>query len=113
MAFWSKLFGSDKIISAGINTIDKIVYTDEEKVDNKLSLLKLYEPFKLAQRLLAVIYSIPYAVCWLVTFIASFWIDVSVQRELLLGEMFYINITILGFYFGSGAVEGVISKFKK
>ena len=67
MAFWSKLFGSDKIISAGINTIDKIVYTDEEKADNKLSLLKLYEPFKLAQRLLAVIYSIPYAICWLVT----------------------------------------------
>ena len=113
MSFWSKLFGADKIIDAGIKGIDAMVFTDEEKSKAKMSLLKLYEPYKLAQRYLAMIYSIPYALAWLITFISSFWLNVDVQREMLLGEAFYINITILSFYFGGGLLEGVVSKLKK
>ncbi len=113
MGFFSRLFGSDKIIDAGVNGIDALVFTDEEKSNAKMQFLKLYEPYKLAQRYLALIYSIPYALAWLVTFIASFFIDVALQIELLKGDAFYINIVILSFYFGGGAAEGIVGKFKK
>jgi hypothetical protein len=113
MGFFSRLFGSDKIIDAGVNGIDAMIFTDEEKSNAKMQFLKLYEPYKLAQRYLALIYSIPYALAWLVTFIASFFIDVALQIELLKGDAFYINIVILSFYFGGGAAEGIVGKFKK
>jgi len=113
MGFFSRLFGSDKIIDAGVNGIDAMIFTDEEKSNAKMQFLKLYEPYKLAQRYLALIYSIPYALAWLVTFIASFFIDVALQIELLKGDAFYINIVILSFYFGGGAASGVVEKLKK
>ncbi len=113
MGFFSRLFGSDKIIDAGVNGIDAMIFTDEEKSNAKMQFLKLYEPYKLAQRYLALIYSIPYALAWLVTFIASFFIDVALQTELLKGDAFYINIVILSFYFGGGAASGVVEKLKK
>ena len=113
MGFFSKLFGDDKIIDAGISGIDALVFTDEEKSNAKMQFLKLYEPYKLAQRYLALIYSIPYAMGWLITFIASLFVDVATQIELLKGDAFYINIVILSFYFGGGAAEGIVGKFKK
>ncbi len=113
MGFFSRLFGSDKIIDTGLNGIAAMIFTDEEKSNAKMQFLKLYEPYKLAQRYLALIYSIPYALAWLVTFIASFFIDVALQIELLKGDAFYINIVILSFYFGGGAAEGIVGKFKK
>ena len=113
MGFFSKIFGSDKIIDAGVSGIDAMIFTDEEKSNAKMQFLKLYEPYKLAQRYLALIYSIPYALAWLTTFIASFFIDVALQMELLKGDAFYINILILSFYFGGGAAEGIVEKFKK
>jgi hypothetical protein len=112
MGFFSKLFGSDKIIDAGVNGIDAMFFTDEEKSNAKMQFLKLYEPYKLAQRYLALIYSIPYALAWLVTFIASFFVDVALQMELLKGDAFYINIVILSFYFGGGAAEGIVKQIK-
>ena len=48
MGIWNSLFGNDKIIDAGINGIDQMVFTDEEKSSAKMKFLKLYEPFKLA-----------------------------------------------------------------
>lgn len=120
MGFIGRLFGSQKAIDAGISGLDKIFYTDEEKAENKLKaapwkikLLKAYEPFKLAQRILAITYSVPYILAWVSCYIASFWINVDVQKEILGGQIAYINITIIGFYFGGGAVEGLIREAKK
>lgn len=107
MNILGKLFGSDKIIDAGIKGIDAIVYTEEEKALSKLALLKAYEPFKIAQRFLALIFGIPYAVAWSVTFLVSFWLDVDKQLELLSGDMGLANALILGFYFGGGAAESI------
>ena len=51
-----KLFGSDKVIGKAVdgvyNGVDKLFYTDEEKADNWRLAMKVYEPFKLAQRLI-------------------------------------------------------------
>lgn len=110
MNLLGKLFGSDKVISAGINGIDSIVYTDQEKAENKLLLLKAYEPFKIAQRFLALIFGVPYALGWFVTFISSFWIEVDTQLALLSGDMGVAVALILGFYFGGGAAESFFKK---
>ena len=107
MGIWSKLFGSDNVIQAGIDGIDAMVYTDEEKGRHKIALLNAYAPFKLAQRLLAVTFCIPYAVAWFVTFIASFFIGVTKQLEMLLSPvgLSSIVLAIVVFYFGGGAMS--------
>ena len=110
---FKKLFGSEKVIDSGINAIDAMVFTDEEKSNAKMAFLKLYEPYKVAQRYIALILTIPYSIGWTIAFMASFYTDVSVQLAMLKGDMFYIVITILSFYFTSGAGEGIIRAFKK
>lgn len=110
MSIFSRLLGSDKIIDAGINGIDAIFYTDQEKAENKKAFLKLYEPFKVAQRYLALIFSIPYVTAWLITFVASFWLNVDKQIELLTGDIGTIVGIIIGFYFLGGSLAGGFGK---
>jgi len=124
MSFWSKLFGSDKIIDAGISGIDAMIFTDEEKSSAKMKFLKLYEPFKLAQRYLAMTFCPAYVFMWVVTgllevaniFIVAFTdksLDIAVMYKLLSGDFAMMVLLILGFYFGGGAVEGIVNRFKK
>lgn len=113
MSFWGKLFGSDNVVQAGIDGIDKMVYTDEEKVDNKLLILRAYIPFKLAQRFLMMIVGIPYMSCWLITFILSFTsVSVTVATAMLEGRIGDVFLVIAGFYFGGGLIEGGIKAVK-
>ena len=67
MGLWSSLFGNKKIIDAGIDGIDVMVFTDEEKSSAKMKFLKLYEPFKLAQRYIAMTFCPAYIFMWIVT----------------------------------------------
>ena len=110
MSIWGKLFGNDKAIGKAVdgiyNGVDKLIYTPEEKVDNYHKTLKLYEPFKIAQRLLALTFSIPYAIAWFITFTASFWFNVDTQMDLLNGTIGQIVTVIVGFYFLGGVVSG-------
>ena len=133
MGIFSKLFGSDKVIDAGISGIDKAFYTKEERAEDelkrtnaKLLFMKAYEPFKIAQRFVAMIVGIPFAAIHVIT--SGAWIvTVFVLRENLdsyqfvleqlnlisetnnktLGEPF---LWIIFFYFAGGAGEGIISK---
>ena len=112
MWIFEKLFGSNKVIEKigdGVyNGIDKAVYTPEEMIDNRLKSLAAYEPFKIAQRLLALVFTIPYMLAWTTTFIASFFVDVSDQQEVLLnGTMGEIVLAIVAFYFLGGVVNGI------
>lgn len=116
MNIFAKLFGSDKVIDAGISSIDKAFYTAEEKADSleramslKVRLLGAYAVFKVAQRFLACIYSIPYVVAWMITWGASFFIDVQTQYDMLLeSHLAVANLIILGFYFAGGAAESMM-----
>lgn len=112
MGIFSNIFGSDKAIDAGINAIDALVFTDEEKADKKAMFLKLYEPYKLAQRYLAMIFCIPYSLACFLTFAASFFVDVTTQVAMLSSDWSSISILIALFYFGGGAAEGGIKAFK-
>ena len=120
MGIWSKLFGSDKIIDAGIDGIDAMVFTDEEKSSAKMSFLKLYEPFKVAQRWLSIVVSVPYVLVWSLvgmSLIADMWIksgiDIKPITAFLQGDMGTTFILINTFYFGGGALEGIVRRFKK
>lgn len=107
MNIFGKLFGSDKVIDAGISAIDAMVYTDEEKAINRMKFLKLYEPFKIAQRYIAIIVTIPYMIAWFGTFCASFFMNVDAQQLLLSGSIGTIVMLITSFYFAGGALGGL------
>jgi hypothetical protein len=124
MGIWASLFGNDKIIDAGIDGIDAMVFTDEEKSSAKMRFLKLYEPFKLAQRYIAMTFCPAYIFMWIVTgmlevaniFIIAFTdrsLNTDVMYKLLSGDIAMMVILILGFYFGGGAAEGAINRFRK
>ena len=114
-----RIFGSGDVIEKGLDLIDSMHTSDEELIkantDAKRELLTAYAPFKLAQRYLALLFSI--------TFIGSFLLvlgmslsgkaDVDVVRQVL--SEFYIGeimLSIILFYFGGGAFEGIINKTK-
>ena len=102
----------NKTVDKGIELIDNAFYTDQEKASTKLSLLKAYEPFKIAQRYLALIFCLPYALAWFVTLITSFWFEIDKQIELLTSPwgMASIVLTIVGFYFGGGFLNSLPRK---
>ena len=114
MEWLGKIFGSSKIIDAGINSIDAMFYTDQEKAEAKKELLKFYEPFKLAQRFLA------FAVC--INFFAFLWLCAGVhmlgseeQLDGLLSlagqfEMGYLMLLVMTWYFSGGIVDSVRRK---
>lgn len=110
MSFLSRMFGSDQVVDAGIRTIDSVVFTDEEKSTAKQRFLQLYEPFKLAQRFLAIIFGMPYVLAWAATFICSFFMDVTSAMTLLNDPNGIAPVVkaIAVFYFGGGAAEGVV-----
>lgn len=139
MSIWQTLFSSGKTIEKvgdGIyNGIDKAFYTDEEKaLDNqklikiKMDMLKAYEPFKIAQRLLALVTAIPFVLIHLlitVTYILCIVLMepgdgltyILTELKALAG----VNNSTLGevvgylfiFYFLGGAGEGIVRRFKK
>lgn len=116
----SKIFGSGDVISKGIDLIDSMHTSTEEEIQAKTKaktdLLASYAPFKLAQRYLAVMF----AVCFLGTFVLVIGMTLWGQGDIeavkqVLGD-FYIGeimLTIVAFYFGGGAFEGVMEKRKK
>ena len=111
MNLLGKIFGSDKAISKAIDGayegMDKLILTPEERLDNFNAQLKLYEPFKLAQRYLALVFCVPYAVGWMLTFFASFITDTTAQSELLSGTIGHIVLAIVAFYFCGGVVTSL------
>lgn len=116
----AKIFGSGDVISKGIDLIDNMHTSTEEeiaaKTKAKTDLLASYAPFKLAQRYLAIMF----AVCFLGTFMLVMGMTLTGQGDIdavkqVLGD-FYIGeimLTIVGFYFGGGAFEGVMNAKKK
>lgn len=133
---FAKIFGKDEVVKSGLNMIDNAFYTKQEQADDGLkrvgfhmAFLKLYEPFKLAQRFLALIFGIPFvsvfiliAINWLVAIWLSLFFLTGEQYDFLVAqfkEIAMMNVEtlgfpvalIMGFYFGGGAIEGVVAKY--
>ena len=134
MGIWNSLFNSSDTLSkatdAVINTGDKLFYTDEEKAEDRQkqreffpTLLKAYEPFKIAQRILAVWFSILYGLAFIVgvvitvfNMIATYKANVNGTEAFLVPiEPLYalvsafslgiIMLAIVSFYFAGGTLE--------
>jgi len=116
---WSvlaKIFGSGDVIKSGIQLIDDMHTSTEEeihaKTKAKTDLLASYAPFKLAQRYLALMFAISFLGTFVLVMGMTLWGqgDIDAVKQVL-GD-FYIGeimLTIVAFYFGGGAFEGVLA----
>lgn len=110
MSLLGRIFGSNKVIDSIADTVDKAWYTDQEKAEAHRKMLQSYEAFKLAQRLLALTFAIPYAAAWSITFVMNLYgYDVPQGAEDMLdGKVADIVSVIVGFYFLGGVVSGAL-----
>ncbi|MFV0505894.1 MAG: hypothetical protein ACK5L5_04175 [Bacteroidales bacterium] len=121
MALLGKLFGSDKALDKVASGVDKVFFTQEERAEQWLDTLKAYEPFKLAQRLIALIVTCAYIFVFLLCAVMMFlglWFDKLVEHSKLIVEwnndtLGLPFVLIVSFYFAGGMAEGIIQKYKK
>lgn len=113
MGFWSRIFGTGKTIEDRIGLIDAAFFTDQEKAKQAELLLKAYEPFKLAQRLLALTFTSVFLLLVVANMVLSFWFDVTDQMKFVDSYLSIPMSLIVGFYFAGGAIEGVLAQKKK
>lgn len=139
MGIFSKIFGvqdtAKEIVNATISTGDKLFFTDEERSDAKQkvmeyypTLLRAYEPFKLAQRILAMWFSFIYGIAFLVGLVMVLFnvytkyqalkAGIPLDKIVLLDLQPLLNLiaafsvgtivlAIIGFYFGGGFLESL------
>ena len=113
-----KIFGSEKVITAGINLIDSFHTSTEEEIAAKnkarIDLLGAYAPFKLAQRVIAFAFTFVYLSCFALvlgfTLAGQEYQADLVMETLNQFEVGYAMLIILAFYFGGGAFEGVMAQ---
>lgn len=114
-----KILGSSDIVKQGMDLIDSVHTSDEEmvkaKAQAKIDTMNAYAPFKVAQRYLALMFAFTFLVSFFLVLVMSLMgrTDIDVVRDVVsefwIGE---IMITIVGFYFGGGMLEGVAGKMK-
>jgi len=114
-----KIFGSGKMMEAGSKAIDALVFTNEEKAKLHVDFLSKYEPFKLAQRYLAFMFSGIFLLVYLNAVIL--W-NVGVLTSNLEMQGFYmvaafelaewntktlgaVILVVVGFYFAGGVFK--------
>lgn len=130
MGILSTILGSSSIINKGLELIDEAFTSTEEeteakvkvieaKTEAKAQLLNAYAPFKVAQRYLALIFTLLFAFIMVNGILGALYglIDLNNVNQALkfansmwLGE---IMLAIIGFYFGGGFIESVNRKGDK
>lgn len=119
MGILSKILGSGDVITKGFELIDSFHTSEAEAIEAKTKakteLLTAYAPFKLAQRYLALMFTFTFLASFVGVLVASLtgYADVDIIRQVL--SEFYIGeimLSIILFYFGGGAFEGIINKAK-
>ena len=116
----SKMLGSGNVIEKGMDLIDNMHTSTEEEIQAKAKaktdLLQAYAPFKLAQRYLALMFGLTFLGSYVLVLAMTLTGKGDPDAVTKVMDQFTINysmLVILGFYFGSGAVEGFLEKKKK
>ncbi|MBD1567951.1 MULTISPECIES: hypothetical protein [Aliivibrio] len=114
MGLFSKIFGSDSAIKSGMdliaNTGDALVFTDEEKSKQKIELLKAYEPFKLIQRFLVLLFCVPYVLFYSIVIIGELYgYDFKNITPIINDAFQYPVLGAVGLYLTGGLIP---SKFR-
>jgi hypothetical protein len=113
------ILGSGDVITKGLGLIDSLHTSDTElieaKTKAKTDLLTSYAPFKVAQRYLALIFGFTVVGSYLLVLILFFMgREITAIQELISAfKIDWIMLTIVGFYFGGGAFEGIANKKNK
>lgn len=118
-----KIFGTDKVVTKGLELIDDMWTTKEEEIQAKakakIDLLEAYAPFKIAQRYLAIMFTFMFLFIMANGVVGALygWIDMgNVEQakkfasDMWLGE---IMLAIVGFYFGGGFADSIKRGNKK
>jgi len=113
MNFIKKLFSSSEVVKDISTGVDKAFYTEQEKAGGFAMLLKLYEPFKIAQRIVLLLVGVPYMLMWSATGVKVL-LGYNIDDEIIFlsGPVGTIFLTIAIFYYGGGALEGVVNRLK-
>lgn len=116
-----RLFSPKKLGDSIISGIDKAILTNEEKLDYMQKMLVLYEPYKLAQRILAIMFSGAFLLVHLITAISHFTYVLRDKDATNIISLYTFNndslgtivMIIVSFYFAGGLLEGTVKRLKK
>ena len=109
------IFNPNQLLKAVIDTGDALVFTNEEQAKMKAELLKQFEPFKLAQRLLALLFTINFILAFWTSVVLYIWFPDLASGFLGLVEAYqlgWIMLAIVSFYF-TGGIVNTFNKDKK
>ena len=119
MGVLSTILGNGDVITKGLNLIDDLHTSEEEmaqvKTERQVNLLNSYAPFKVAQRLLALIFSLTFVGSYIMI-LTLYFLEKPVDEVQLIIETFkidWIMLCIVSFYFGGGFAEGLMEKRMK
>ncbi|MCK8071261.1 MULTISPECIES: hypothetical protein [Vibrio] len=109
MNLLGQIFGSQSMLERGLKTItqtgDAMFFTDEEKAKHKLALLRAYEPFKLVQRYIVLLFTVPYVLLHSFVVIGCMhgyeWQPIGVMINEAFG---YPVLAIIGLYLTGGVL---------
>jgi len=119
-AILAKILGSGDVVKQGMSLIDDMVVTSEEEIaaksKAKTDLLAAYQPFKLAQRYIALMFTAMFLFIMANGVVGALYGVIDMENveaakdfasSMWLGE---IMLGIVGFYFGGGLAESVRKK---
>ncbi len=119
MGILASILGSGDVIKAGMQLIDDMHTSDEEEIaaksKAKTDLLTAYAPFKIAQRYLALMFTATFLGCFVLVLSMTLAGKTDIDAvQGVVGEFYIapIMFTIIAFYFGGGAFEGITEKIK-
>ena len=118
MGILSKILGTGDVVKAGLKLIDDMHTSTEEEIaasaDAKVRVMQSYEPFKVAQRYIALLFTFTFLGCFILVMGKTLFGNVSnledvrgVISEFWIGE---IMMLIATFYFGGGLAESIKRK---
>ncbi len=118
-AVLGKILGSGDVLKQGLQLIDDMHTSTEEeiaaKTQQRVQMMQSYQPFKLAQRYIALMFTFTFLLCFVITLgmtLAGKG-DTDGIKDLVnqwwIGE---IMLIIVGFYFGAGLTETIKQKNK-
>ena len=117
LAIIGKILGSGDVIKQGMSLIDDMHTSTEEEVaaksKAKTDLLSAYQPFKLAQRYLALMFAFTFLLCFAITLGMTLAGKGDIDGvKAILGDFWIgeIMLIIVGFYFGGGLAETMKAK---
>ena len=85
------------------------------KAQAKIDTMTAYQPFKVAQRYLALMFTATFLSSFFLVLVMTLMGQTNIPEVKQVIDDFYLGeamLTILAFYFGGGMIEGVVGKVK-